>query len=348
MTDYQVMSDKAIYTVSEDIEAMLACLYLLHYEDDFLALNLYSKAQIEDWKKRYRFLFETFHAVKDLTNISILDFLLDSISEELSLDSIQSSIVRLNKGERIYRLIDWPYDCGIASETILKALSDDGILNSLFFTVQESCSNFLGFSCFLRENDRYLNEFFDLSRELINDALREKLISSEKQFWDFKNNLIQDLQNESPFEVSQRMMGKKFKNVGPYDHYYFIPTLLLFRKCVRLFYNDGTSNNKQILIYNISQPQFSTISLLPVLKIISDETRYQILKLLQHTFPLNSKELSHELQLAPSTVSHHISLLKDVGLINEEPVKNSKYYSISETKMKEVLKKLLEDFSIDL
>ncbi|MGT2910772.1 ArsR/SmtB family transcription factor [Streptococcus cameli] len=346
MTDYHVISYKTIYTVSEDLEAILACLYLLQDEEAFLALNLYSKTQIDGWKRQYRFLFETFHAVSDLTGLSILDFLLDGMSEELSLDLLQTRITSLNKAERMYRLVDWPYDYDISSETILKSLSDDSILNDLFLAVQERCSNFLGFSCFLRENNRFLNEFFDLSRELLNDVLREKLTASEKQFLTFKNNLIQELQNENSFEVSQRMMGKTFKNTGPYDYYYFVPTLFLPGKCVRLFDTDGTFHNKQILIYNISQS--NTVSLLPVLKTISDETRYQILKLLLGTSPLNSKELSRELKLAPSTVSHHISLLKDVGLINEEPVKNSKYYSISETKMKEVLKKLFEDFSIDL
>ena len=158
--------------------------------------------------------------------------------------------------------------------------------------------------------------------------------------------MIERLKDRNPLEVSQEIMGKTFHNRGPYEMFYFVPSLMMPEKRFRLFYENGTKNNRQILFWNIKNEKQSKEDLVAVLKAISDETRYQILKLLSDKGAMKGQDMVKELKLAPSTISHHMSELKECGLITEEPVKTSKYYGLSSNRLKEVLQTIKIDFNL--
>ena len=72
------------------------------------------------------------------------------------------------------------------------------------------------------------------------------------------------------------------------------------------------------------------------LKAISAPVRREILDYLKSE-PKSAGEISQQFDLAPATVSHHLSTLKKAGLIEEEKQKNFIYYSLNLTVFEEIL-----------
>ncbi|TDQ42848.1 metalloregulator ArsR/SmtB family transcription factor [Aureibacillus halotolerans] len=63
-------------------------------------------------------------------------------------------------------------------------------------------------------------------------------------------------------------------------------------------------------------------------KSLSDHNRIRIVLLLSSRRPLSGKELAKELAVTPATITHHMSKLKDAGLIYERRDKNTIYYHV--------------------
>lgn len=70
--------------------------------------------------------------------------------------------------------------------------------------------------------------------------------------------------------------------------------------------------------------------LLKVFKALSDCNRIRIVKMLESR-PLCVCEITDILQLAPSTVSKHLTLLRDAGLIVDQKVGKWVNYALSES-----------------
>ncbi|RFU62840.1 DUF2087 domain-containing protein [Peribacillus glennii] len=63
-------------------------------------------------------------------------------------------------------------------------------------------------------------------------------------------------------------------------------------------------------------------------KALGDLTRIRIIALLQHG-PLHGQAIAGKLGLKAPTITHHISKLRDVGLIKERREKNTIYFSLN-------------------
>lgn len=73
------------------------------------------------------------------------------------------------------------------------------------------------------------------------------------------------------------------------------------------------------------------------LKAIADPVRRQILELLKkHAY--SAGELAQQFELRQATVSYHLKLLKQAGLINERREKNFIYYDLNTSVFEEVLR----------
>lgn len=72
------------------------------------------------------------------------------------------------------------------------------------------------------------------------------------------------------------------------------------------------------------EKEFSSDEMLPFFKAMADANRLKILGLLSQE-DLTVEQISEMLSLRPSTVSHHLSKLSDVGLVS---AKASSYYNI--------------------
>ncbi len=345
---WEKLNENCIFAFVPEAEPLFGVYSLLSGEAvHHVCTDLYGTSQIAEWKQRYRFLFETFDAVRDLTPYAFFDMLLDTFSENYSAELFRAYILSLPDEERLFRQVEWDHVCGAAREELRLALTDDHALYALYAHLEEKCRNFLGFSSFIRQNKRYIEEYFALASELDTPALQDALRKKEPEIEVFRMKAIENMKSSDGLEYSQKLMGKTFYNRGPYERFFFLPSLLLpFASC-RLFYDNGTPHNRLILFCSIREPEKGREETITALKALSDETRYQILMLLAKSGPVNGQDIVHSLKLAPSTISHHMAELKERGLITEEHVKTAKYYGISKATIQGLLKTMVEDLKLD-
>ncbi len=74
-----------------------------------------------------------------------------------------------------------------------------------------------------------------------------------------------------------------------------------------------------------------------VFKALSDPTRRKILELLQER-PLNAGEIADYFQITKPSISHHLVILKNSGLIIDERRGQNIIYSIDMTVFQEMMK----------
>lgn len=72
-------------------------------------------------------------------------------------------------------------------------------------------------------------------------------------------------------------------------------------------------------------------------KALSDPTRRKILELLQEK-PLNAGEIADYFQMTKPSISHHLSILKNSGLIIDERQGQNIVYSLNMTVFQDVMK----------
>ncbi|WP_105615351.1 ArsR/SmtB family transcription factor [Vallitalea okinawensis] len=140
------------------------------------------------------------------------------------------------------------------------------------------------------------------------------------------------LQKMMPINVSQEIMGKKFRKQYAYTSFYFVPSYFFKRFPMRT-YNDHT----QILAYPIlDYDYYDEKYLVKAMKILGDRIRLQMVKKLSQR-PMFGKELAQELGIGPSTVSHHLDQLNSVKLLHIERDKNTKYFSLNHNEYHQLL-----------
>lgn len=67
-------------------------------------------------------------------------------------------------------------------------------------------------------------------------------------------------------------------------------------------------------------------------KTLGDKTRLRIIALL-HSGPLHGQAIAGKLALTPATISHHLTKLRDCGLVYERRDKNTIYYHLDQKKL---------------
>ncbi len=85
-----------------------------------------------------------------------------------------------------------------------------------------------------------------------------------------------------------------------------------------------------------------TIEPAEIFKVLSVETRIQILGLLKSRGPLNGKNIAEVLGISPAAVSQHLKVLRQAGLVRNERKGYWIPYSINEEVMEECRRVLSE------
>ncbi|MDQ0223226.1 ArsR/SmtB family transcription factor [Streptococcus moroccensis] len=343
MRTFDKLTDSTTYVVSTDLEAIIGAYALLSGKKYTLFEVLYGSSQLDDWERRYQFLFETYHAVKELAGAFLLEFLLDFFDERFDIETFEQSLLKMSEAERVWRLMKYFVETSEVSD----ALDSDESLSLLYTKVQRYTSSYLGFQSFVRNSDRYVKEFFSLARKLKTPVLEKLLEEQGDRLESFQKTLRAELNKKDPLILSQEWMGKTFRNKGPYKRYYFIPSWFLPAKYLRLFDDDRTINGKQFLFCHLGEKKRSQKQLVYSLKAFSDDTRYTILTTLAEFGPLKGQEMAKRLNLTPSTVSHHMAGLVESGLVIEEPVKTAKFYSLSKQAINHLLETISEDLKLN-
>ena len=76
-------------------------------------------------------------------------------------------------------------------------------------------------------------------------------------------------------------------------------------------------------------------------KAISDEKRRKILSILGKQ-DANAGEIARRFKISQPTVSNHLKILKEAGLIKERKVKQNRIYSLNKPKLDKVIETLQE------
>jgi DNA-binding transcriptional ArsR family regulator len=307
------------YTHSIVVDLVFIIIRIFNDEDINDKLKeIYTEEYIINIRNNYRFLGEI---------ISSLSFKGCELLEFLLLNKQFNSIEEYNKDVSSMEKIKFFYiffGQFIDREEIELAIEDEGNLKEFYAKHNKGMNiSYIALKSLFADRELMLTEFFsclnDLNTKEFNKYYRELI---EGQYGNSQK--LEDIFKQSePLEVSQTIMGKTFFNRGPYDNFIFIPSYFINIKAVRFFEKD------QILVYSLSFKDITKNDITKILKIISDDTRFEIIEMLSNNKPMNGKELANALKLTTPTISHHIEQLKEAGFINEERVKNSKYFSIN-------------------
>jgi len=82
-------------------------------------------------------------------------------------------------------------------------------------------------------------------------------------------------------------------------------------------------------------------------KALSDETRQSILKMLQRR-EMSVGEIVEGFNISQPTISHHLNVLKNVGLVTSRKEGKQIFYSINQENVEECCGKMMAKFCIEL
>lgn len=341
------LNENCIFAYVPELEPIFAVMNLLQGEEaENLCREVYGEKEIAVWKKQYPFLFEVSKAVQNIYPWGIMDFVIDMSIEQISLDYYKEYLLGINQVDFLWRHLDLDYVEGANKEDLQFALSDDEKLIRVYEWVEDRSESFLSFKAFLRETPRYIEEFFALAKKLQNTTLENVLKKYEGVVISIKEDVFAGVNEAGGFEYSQKVMGKTFRNRGPYEEFLFVPTYMMPAKAVR-FFHVKEEYKKQLLFMSLRKQDRNQEDVIKTLKIMGDGTRYQILALLAKEGTMRGMDIAKRVSVATSTISHHMELLKECGLITEEQVKNSKYYGLSRNGVAELMKDIQNDLKME-
>ena len=340
----QRLSADSVFAFAPELEPVWGALALLGGEEKALAScrEVYGDAQLAVWQKEHRFLFECFEAVKGRGAVNLMDALLELPAERFALEELREALLALPARERVWRLLDMESVEGAGRGEVELALTDGAALDRLYARVAGDCGSFLAFSAFVQQNGRFLAEFFALARKMRSRALLDALGRQESRIEDAALSAQRDVEALGPLGFSEKVMGKTFKNRGPYAEFVFLPSLMMPYRCVRYYQTDG-ERRRQLVFFSLRDPDRRREDTVRALRAVADGTRYQILTLLAGEGPQRGMDIAKKVAIAASTVSHHMEQLKEGGLITEEQVKNSKYYGLDRKSAALLLDELKKD-----
>lgn len=338
---YKEIKKSAFFAYTPEWEIYFSVYTLLSGEGQSPIFKRIEREKFETWKARYRFLFEAYQAIKNISWTGMQELLLKTRISTFSSVKFEKDVQSLPPYEFIFRYLSW--DTRGTVDELKKALTDDATFDKVFQKVENLVENSLAFSGFLRQSERYRREFFALACE-IREILSNDLYLSESDLEVIFSRMLQEMKD--PLKYSEQLMGKTFHNRGPYSEFYFCPIALLPLRAIRYF-QTKENQKRQILFFSPHPMKADSEQTVTILKTISDPMRYRILRLLAEGAPLRGLEIAERLSISTPTVSHHMELLKQNGLINEEPVKNSKYYTLNRHGFSDLIQKLKIDFHIE-
>lgn len=327
------INEKSTFFYSKEIESIYAAMSILSEETkNPYYEKTYDLEFVEHIKKKYYFLYSLHQQVKFL-GLGIIELLLNSEIENFNLSDFERQLLEMDKATLLFYF--WGGDGEIKDfELAVKNKSCIELYDSLTYIKKNV--PYLVFEILFLQTERVIKELITCTKEFQTDNFENEIKSIEPFLKAEEEKVRVGLLQKEPLEYSESLMGKTFKRRGPYKRFYFMPSIYSPYRCVRYM------GEIQILFYSLNKSNLESKDIVKILKAISDETRFSILQLLSNEGPLIGKEIASRLSIATSTLSHHMEQLGSIGIIHEEKIKNSKYYSVNKLIRKELLDKLTE------
>lgn len=328
------LSENAYFVYKKEIEYLLAAIELLcEYGVNAKIREVYTEEFLNKEKDKYPLLFEVFGNVQKNYGIELLEFLLNFEVKDFSVESYFTYIRSLPKKDILCGVLQQPV------EVIEKGLQSESEQIAFYQKNKSEFYSYFVVEALFQKTEWLLESLESFVVDLRTKEAEEYLDKYARDIQTWKQKMEEGLSKEEPLKYSESLMGKTFHNRGPFVEFYFMPAIFMPIKCCRWF------EERQILIFDaVTFGQQDNRMIADALKMLSDKTRYQILVLLKERKSMNGIEIAEQMKLAPSTVSHHMSHLKNSGLVHEEPAGNTKYYSINTHCMKNCIETLEKTF----
>ena len=238
-----------------------------------------------------------------------------------------------------------------SKETVRRLLSNPSCLDKMEevqkYIKAEDITYFLNNTEIVRNElltiiEKYNNSFFNLEWEK-HRWLYDKHISQEKKVFANSDmiNYILGLHNDLSFENNCFLMKKQTNFVvdaDVIDEIWIYFSLFTYPHLMVNIYEGKISIYENLIIpeasYSLDQISISA-------KAFGDPTRLRIVKMLLNN-SLTNKSIAEYLQLTPATVSQHIRILKEIGILNAEREKNNIFYSINKNSLEIITSDLLQ------
>ncbi|SHI60133.1 ArsR/SmtB family transcription factor [Lutispora thermophila] len=194
--------------------------------------------------------------------------------------------------------------------------------------------------------DNILMYFFDKPCEIKSKALKILKAIYEKGFQDrFQKNkdrledgvdYVNSFIDKDNIEMAlEKVTGKPKKLFTGFKEYYIIPSYFVSPRLIRVY-----SDEKLYMVFDCRLTRDKKEALLEelsnMLKVIDDKSRMEILRILVNSKSYG-KALSDMIGISTPTVSHHLEVLKQAGLIKEEKIRNIKYFYADKDQLKSII-----------
>ncbi|MDD2282248.1 MAG: hypothetical protein PHD92_02510, partial [Eubacteriales bacterium] len=206
----------------EDIELMFAAQSILQDEPVHdLCSQIYGPDKIAALKRKYHFLYEVFKTLEPNFVHGMLQPLLTYPLADFTLDEYRRHLQQMEPAEFIQVFFSLT-DANTAD--IANAINTDKALEALYFERSYLCNSYLGFQSLLRQSQRYIEEYFSLAEELRTETFAEMIKAAGPDVTELLNQVKAGLEDMPYLEFSQQLMGKTFRNRGPYVSFIFAPS----------------------------------------------------------------------------------------------------------------------------
>lgn len=324
---YEELQSQVYFVYEREIEYLLAGAELLvPYHINPKIWEAYDVQFVEEKKREFPLLFEFYKGMSKengLSGLGFIEFLLEYNMKDFRLEQFYEYLKKLPKERFLSKFLQEP------KEKIRKIMSSEQE-QILYYQEKPECfQSYFSVEILFQKTEWLLETYFRFVQELATKQAEKYLSGQEPQILNWKDRIAQGVQKEGPLHYSEIIMGKSFYNRGPYKNVYFMPSVFMPMMACRWFGED------QILMFDgIRWDNPGSSKMADMLKMLGDKTRYRILVLLKERVRLSGVEIAESMNLSTSTVSHHMTQLKNSGLINEESAGNTKYYSVNEYSIK--------------
>ncbi|MCD2345499.1 MULTISPECIES: ArsR/SmtB family transcription factor [Clostridium] len=336
MNNFEEKAPKVYLKKSMVIELISITLSIFNKDEECKGLvqKVYGKTFVDEVTSKYKNLEVLIKSLKD-GGYGIFEFLY--LNREFDdVEKYIESVKNTTKESFFYNF--WGLE--INEEKIKKVLKNDRNLEEFFYGYKYLCDDLDCFKFIVNNRQEFLDMILKCTLEFYTDEFNKLM---DNLYDSYKNEFIKlenELKSNEPIEISQNIMGRNFRRKDPYEEYIFIPSYFLIGRYVRYM------SDIQVLAYKmIESAEVKVDKMFQVLKVISDSTRFEILKLLMKE-PMYGKQISEIVNLTTPTISHHLELLRSVGIISEERIKNIKYFSANGNEIKKFLSWIGENLDI--
>lgn len=317
------LTENTYFGYSREIEYIAALAGMLGDNLDWRAAReVYGEEFVARFRKKHRELSEIINTMF-LGGLEILECLMDYDMDKAGVSGLDPTSYRAYmEGLSKEKFVRQFFGYGLTEEEAERACRDEEFLAACMDDKKILMSSFVNLKRIVHRREEFFDLYFAALEDVKTPELAARLDQFEKLLPRMQNELFEKTKLMDSVSLCECLMQKEFSQKYAFALHAFIPVCMLPRNTVTYY------EKHQYTLYSETR-MISRQKALDVLKVVSDETRLRIIDILSEAGTANGKYLVKKLHVSPSTVSHHMDLLLDCGIVKEEKNKNAKDYSIN-------------------